>query len=314
MCDRCTPLGFGHHQRRDEAALWVESRREWLCEACRNTHIIPEQDGLYPGIPDSVYHADKTSLSSSWARKLLPPSCPALFEYALRQPPENSRVYDIGKATHRMVLGVGEAIEIIDAPDFKTKAAQDKRDLAYDAGKIPLLKSDLDAAQRMAGAVHSHELAGALLASGEPELSGYWHDAETEVRLRFRPDWLTDPRKGRRIIVDVKTAQTASPREFEGSMARYGYAIQAAWYLAGAQALELDEEPLFLFIVVDKHPPHLVSVSEVQPDALAYGARQMRRAINTYYECRTSGQWPSWGNDVYLIGLPKWVYASEPAL
>ena len=38
----------------------------------------------------------------------------------------------------------------------------------------------------------AHPSAAALLDEGTPELSGYWHDVETGVRLRFRPDWLTE--------------------------------------------------------------------------------------------------------------------------
>ncbi|MGW9447058.1 hypothetical protein, partial [Bacillus mobilis] len=40
--------------------------------------------GVYDGIPEAVYHRDPVpggSLSSSGARKLLAPSCPALFKY-----------------------------------------------------------------------------------------------------------------------------------------------------------------------------------------------------------------------------------------
>jgi hypothetical protein len=314
QCDRCTPLGFGHRQRPDEAAVWVAERREWLCEECRHMFTAPAADGLYPGIPDSVYHGDAWgSLSSSGARKLLPPSCPAIFKWERDNPPKPLPQFDIGKAAHKMILGVGEKIVRVDVDSWQTKAARAKRDQAHADGHIPMLAADLDAAQRMAGAVHEHPLAAALLKSGEAESSGYWHDQSTGVRLRFRPDWLTDPRKGRRIIVDVKTSTSASPQDFSGSAARFGYATQAAWYLAGAQALQLDEEPVFLFIAVDKHPPYMVSVIELDSDAIAYGQRQMNRAINTYFECQQSGVWPSWGNDVYLIGLPKWVYASESA-
>ena len=311
-CDVCTPLGFGSRQKPGEAAQWVESRREWLCEACELMYTIPEADGLYAGIHDSAYHGDRTSLSSSGARRLLPPSCPAIFAYERDNPPKPLPQFDVGKCAHKMILGVGEKIVRVDAENWTTKAARAKRDQAHADGHVPMLAAELDAAQRMAGAVHSHRLAGALLRSGEPEMSGYWHDEQTGVRLRFRPDWLTDPRKGRIIIVDVKTSVSASPQDFSSSAARYGYAIQAAWYLAAAKALEIDEEPVFLFVVVDKTPPHMVSVIELDADAIAYGRRQMRRAINTYAECETSGVWPGWGNDVHLVGLPRWIYNSEP--
>lgn len=273
--------------------------------------VIPADDGIYPGIPDTVYHADRASLSSSGAKKLLPPSCPALFKHGQDNPQENKAVFDIGKVAHKMILGVGEKVVRVDAADWKTKAAQDKRKEAYAAGHIPLLKAEVDAAQRMAGAAYEHPLAAALLAEGTPELSGYWHHTETGARLRFRPDWLTELANGRVTIVDVKTSTSASPQEFSSSAAKFGYAMQRAWYCEGLRALEIADDPAFLFVVVDKNPPHLVSVVTLDDEAIAYGQRQMRRAINTYAECVEKNDWPGWPDNVHTISLPRWAYYAE---
>ena len=37
----------------------------------------PIEPGIYDKIPDEIYHGDRNSLSSTGARKLLAPSCPA---------------------------------------------------------------------------------------------------------------------------------------------------------------------------------------------------------------------------------------------
>lgn len=272
---------------------------------------LPIEPGIYPDIPDSVYHASRDTLSSSGARKLLPPSCPALFRWEQDNPPEPKQQFDIGKAAHKMVLGVGEKIVRVDADDWKLKANQEIRKAAYAAGQIPLLKSEVDAAQRMAGAVHTHPLAAALLKDGDAELSGVYTDPKTGVRLRFRPDWLTQLPSGRITIVDLKTSQSASPAEFASSAARFGYALQQVWYCEGLRVLEITDDPALLFLIVDKNPPHLVSIVQLDDDAIRYGERQMRRAINLYAACVEDDYWPGYPETVHTISLPRWAYYAE---
>lgn len=273
--------------------------------------MIPTTDGIYPNISDTDYHADRNSLSSSGARKLLPPSCPALFRQAMDAPQESSPAFDIGKATHTLTLGAGQEIVRIPAANYKSKAAQEKRDEVYAAGQTPLLEHEMLSVVRMAQSVRAHPLAAALLDHGDAELSGYWTDAETGTRLRFRPDWLTELASGRIACVDLKTSQSASPQEFSSSAAKFGYALQAAFYMEGLRALEIAEDPIFLFLVVSKTPPHLVSVIALDDDAIAYGRRQMRRAIDTYAACLEKDGWPGYPECVHTISLPRWTYSSE---
>ena len=88
-------------------------------------------------MPEDAYHADPApggSLSASGAKLLLPPSCPALYQCAGlgRRPPKAE--FDYGTAAHMYVLGAGPVIVLIDAPDWRTKAAQDAREEARAQG------------------------------------------------------------------------------------------------------------------------------------------------------------------------------------
>jgi hypothetical protein len=60
--------------------------------------------GVYDQVPEHVYHADPIpggSLSSSGARKLLAPSCPALFKHDQDNPQPHKKTFDIGTAAHK---------------------------------------------------------------------------------------------------------------------------------------------------------------------------------------------------------------------
>ncbi|MGC7220097.1 recE, partial [Mycobacteroides abscessus subsp. massiliense] len=75
---------------------------------------IPAEDGMYSGIPDEVYHGDRTSLSSSGARALLAPSCPEIFRHQQLEPPAPKPQYDFGHVAHKFVLGEGSEIAELD--------------------------------------------------------------------------------------------------------------------------------------------------------------------------------------------------------
>ena len=261
------------------------------------------RDGLYDGISDHCYHADRGSLSSSGARQLL--RAPAKFRYSQDNPSDGRRdVFDFGSAAHTLVLGKGESIAVVDADSWRGKDAQEQRQKARDNQQIPLLAADHAKALAMADAVHQHPLASELLSDGVAEQSGWWTDDASWLRLRFRPDWITTY-QGSTTLIDYKTSVTADPNVFAKKAYDFGYHFQAAWYQAGYRALTGDE-PTFLFIVQEKEPPYLVSVVEFDLVAERQGLADMRAALDVYTACKESGIYPGYGDHVHNISLPAW--------
>lgn len=260
------------------------------------------------------YHADPVpagSLSSSGARRLLPPSCPAIFDWQRRNPPEPTDAFDFGHAAHDAVLGKGP--EIVRC-DFDSRRTNDYKAMAEDVrarGGIPLLPPAYQQVQDMAEAIRRHPIAGALFHpdTGTAEVSGFWIDEESGIWRRIRLDWLPTARPGRRVVIaDYKTAVSADRRKFAKAAADHGYHQQAAWYLDGAQALGLaGEDAAFVFVVQEKTAPYLVSVVQLDVNAMRIGALLNRRAITTYAECSSTGTWPGYASDVELVSLPTWI-------
>lgn len=276
---------------------------------------LVEAEGSYDGIPDSEYHADKGSLSSSGARKLLPPSCPAIFKWEREHPRESTSTFDIGHAAHTLVLGEGAEIVELEFDNWTTKAAKEAKAAVYAEGKTPLLSKEFRAVHEMAAALRSHPLANVLFHDGVAERSMYYRDPETGVMLRARPDWLPQHSRSRLIIVDYKTAVSANPAKFSKSAAEYGYHQQDPWYRDAAIALGLDDDPAFVFVVQEKTAPYTVSVIELDSDAVALGRRLNRAAIDLYAKCVANDHWPGWGDDVHQVSLPAWAhYQSEEFL
>ena len=272
------------------------------------------EPGVYGDMPEQIYHADPVpegSLSSSGARKLLPPSCPAKFRYEQLHPSKPTAAMNLGTAAHKMVLGAGAPIVVVDAPDWRTNDAKQQRKNAEARGFVALLPPQYTQVQEMAKAVQAHPLARVLLDRGRgglAEQSLFWVDAEFGVWCRSRLDWLPPSTTSRYIIVDFKTCENASPDAIRKHVENYGYHIQAACYVEAVEALGIAEDPGFLHVFQETVPPYLVTVAQLDEEAMWEGQRGWREALHRYRDCKDSNIWPGppYANEIQLISLPPW--------
>lgn len=273
------------------------------------TELPITEPGVYD-IPEDAYHADPVeggSLSSSGARRLLA-TCPARFRYELDNPRPSTRAMELGTAAHRLVLGVGPGITVIDAPNYRTKAAQEARDEVRAAGGVPLLRDEWDVVEQMAAKLREHELASVLLGgAGLPEQTLVWRDGPTGVWCRARLDWLPTVGADRQMyLADYKTARSAHLDAISRAVEERGYHAQAAWYESGVLRLGLADRVFYYLVVQEKEPPYLVSVVRLNLVAMDAGRHLNRRALEIYAQCRDTGYWPPYAEGAPSIGLPPW--------
>jgi hypothetical protein len=296
--------------------------------------------GIYL-IPPEEYHA-RPELSSTGARRLLPPSCPALYKQRLEDGDEPKKAWDIGSAAHKVVLGVGPKLVVVEGdgklgPEvWNTDKVRAKVAAVRDRGAIPLKPSEHETVHAMADALRAHPIASALFTprgkpdlghangTGEAEVTVIWQDQQTGVKCKALIDylpWFTlhdrdgRPAKapgypGRLLIPDYKTTGIeygASPEKINKAMADRGYFIQMAWYLMGLRAVGYArEDSEALLVVQETRPPYLVTVAQPDPTAMRMGAIRCRQALDLYAECQASGRWPGYSDDVVLAELPPW--------
>ncbi len=271
------------------------------------------------GMPSDEYHASP-ALSSSGAKLLLPPSCPAKYRWTMDHGQKPKKEFDFGTAAHGEVLGIGDPVEVVDADNWKTKAAQDKAKAARAAGAVPLLAKEWQVVLDMADAIRAHPIAGPLFApgTGRAELSLFWQDPEFDVQRRARLDWLRPAGPGKRaLLVDYKTTNSAEPDECAYNMNKFGYHRQLPFYLDGIAACGLggDLDPAGLVVWQEKTAPYLITVTEPDPDALVAGRDLNRKALDVFAWCQASGRWPGYAvpggagttdDTIVTIGLPRW--------
>ena len=167
------------------------------------------------------------------------------------------------------------------------------------AGRVVLSADDAEEVALMADAVRSHPAAKFLLEMpGAVEQSYSWTDAATNVECKTRPDWHS---ADQRIVVDVKTTQDASRSGFAKSTANFGYHVQAAW---NQDALGAEQ---FITIAVESIRPYAVAVYPASPLMITAGQRRISRALEQIAECRASGVWPGYGDQIQEpLELPGW--------
>jgi len=259
-------------------------------------------DGLGVGvhdIDDAAYFADP-AFSHSDAKVLL--ASPARYRWVKDHPDERAynAAYEFGHVVHALALGKGSEIVVVDAGDWKTKAAREERDGALAVGAYPILRAEYDEAVECAASIRSHPLAAKLLGHVDAvEVVGVWDDGD--VRRKAKLDAVSG-----RFGVDIKTSTDASTDGFGRSAGKYAYASQDAWYRDALRACFGVDDPAFVFVVVEKFPPFLVNTIVLDPYDVELGGRRNRRAIDLYRECRDSGVWPGYGDGLNVATLPRW--------
>lgn len=270
---------------------------------------------IVPDLPEVDYHAHP-ALSSTGARTLL--DSPARFQWQ-RQHPITSETFDFGTTVHTMVLGVGAEPVPLDFDSWRTKASQEAAAEVRAAGDVPMLRDAYDAARSCADAVLADRRAKAILARcDQREVSMFAEDPATGVAMRARLDLYgagDEP-----LAADLKTAASAADDDFARAAANYGYAVQMAWYQHVRALATGDDTPIpFRFVVVEKSPPYLVNVIELDAEFAQIGRSQVDRALRTYAECvgrYGDGPWPGYGNpdepdEPNLVGPTAWFSYSE---
>lgn len=267
-------------------------------------------DGLLLGLDEQTYHA-RPELSSTQARTIL--DSPARYRYD-RDHRRESVAFDVGHAVHAKVLGVGSPViaypeehltpsgNVSEKAATKAWAAEQRA-----AGLVPVSAGQIAAADAMAEAALAHpEVRRLLELDGHSEVSVFATDPETGVRCRARIDRLNTTH-----AIDVKTtAGSASPVEFGREAARYGYPVQAAWYL-DTLAWAGEPERAFLFIAIEKVAPHLVAVHELDDVTMLTARQRAATARATYAECVATDTWPAYGDGTLITYMPAWWYGDD---
>lgn len=250
----------------------------------------------------SKSHLDQIARSPLhyWARYLDPN----------RVEPEPTPAMRLGTAVHTLTLepDTWEQRYIV-APQVDRRTKDGKALWAeFEAeakGRELISADDRAVVSRMAEAVWSHSAAGMLLKmAGEAETTHMWLDGATGLECKCRPDWMTSDGA---LVVDLKTTEDASPAGFRKSIGSWRYHVQSAWYLHGLEQATSRRPDQFIFICVEKRPPHAVAVYAADSEMIGIGYETAMRDLQRLAECKAAASWPGYNEHIEIIGLPGWM-------
>lgn len=222
--------------------------------------------------------------------------------------PEHKRAFDLGSAVHSLFLeGDDTCIQVIDAQDYRTKAAQAERDRAYANGLIPLLAHQLALVLQVAAiaarTIVKSERLEPYMDGAKPEQTVLWTEPGG-LWCRGRLDLLSEDGS---MILNYKTTETsAEPGSYgAGLLIREGFHIQAYHHCRGIEVLT-GNKPHYYWMVQELKPPYACSFLDMAPSLEALAEAEWAFALSKWHECISTNEWPSYPTDVASIEAPTW--------
>lgn len=215
-----------------------------------------------------------------------------------------------GSAFHAAVLEPDEfskKYRELPPMDFRTKAGKETKAALIAASPEAVLLSADDAAQirSMQFSISKHEIASKLCSGeGEHEFVLQWQQGDVPCKARI------DRRKVHNShyadVCDLKTTSDATFRGFSQSVVKYGYHMQAAWYIEGLKRNNIRCDR-FCFICIETVAPFAVAVYELDELLIEIANEEIAKQFEIYKECQKSGKWPAYTDKIQKILCPSWM-------
>ncbi len=217
-----------------------------------------------------------------------------------------TKALDNGSLSHALLLEEGKDIEVVDAKDWKTKAAQETRAAARKAGKIAVLKDDLAEARATADTLRERFADLGIVLNGESEMTALWTETARNgeaVQCRGMLDHMKLPR-----IYDIKSIRSANPETCRRHVETYGYALQRAAYVSAVERIRPDLAGRidFVFVFYELSPPFAVTPVRLSGAFRELGERGWRRAVDRWESCLRTDKWPSYADEIINLEPSPW--------
>ncbi len=209
-------------------------------------------------------------------------------------------------------------------PDLDLRSAQGKvmsrKFNLENADKTVISAKDSASVDNLVGKVKKHPIASMLLAEGDHEVSFYWKNKIGTISRGRADSVITKPSPklakelkknipgyvGQGVVIDYKTSESASKDEFERSILKYLYHVQAAAYCEGLETVH-GIPFIFIFVVVEKSGPQSVAWFSLDEAAVEAGENEFYYALCTHKKHVDSpNQWKGYPLKAQSVSIPGW--------
>lgn len=134
-----------------------------------------------------------------------------------------------------------------------------------------------------------------LLKHSKREISLYYCDPETGLKLRIRPDAMQFAENiGTDTIISVKSTRQDDLQAFYNDTVRLNYGLSEGMYLDVASKVTGRDFRSTIMIMLQTTPPYGVAALVWSAEDLEIGKYRYRQALQTVAECKDSGLYPAY--------------------
>lgn len=273
-------------------------------------------------LSETDYHADKTALGSTSIRT----ANRSLKEFYLNYmgaPEKETRDMILGRRIHMAILEPerfkscykvepvfeGRTQEGKLTTSANCKEVKEKREKWYsDIGPetVVVNQKDLDMITGIAKGIAEHEDAMELIKDAKPEVTGYYRDPMTGLKMKIRPDLLM---VGNIVIItDLKSTKNADTIKFGSDVfgADKRYDIQLFQYSEGVRILTGKDVPQTHIIAVEKEMPNECAVYFFLREDMSKAEQDYRSTLLRIRNAIDHDSWPQRQSVMERIYTPKW--------
>jgi|TARA_R100000084_G_scaffold65274_1_gene28414 hypothetical protein len=252
-------------------------------------HLIVGDACYFPDMPNQIYH-NSPGISSSTIRRFGVSQL-----HALEEEMEDSHALRFGSAAHALIVEgertFNEEVACLVGSPY-TKANKELKAEYESRGLTVISTSDRD---------HIYNMRNHLIPEGEKllhpseneypdvfnwpfERALYWE--EKGLLCKVKADVIRYPIEGtfdnkQIILVDYKTTQSVEPRSFIGSVKKYQYELQAAWYKRAFEKAGFKVQD-FYFVAQEKKKPYASKIFKMKHQDMEAGWIELERLLGEY--------------------------------
>ena len=216
---------------------------------------------------------------------------------------EETEAQSRGKILDRLLFNVGPEIVTIEADNFRTKAAQELRDAAIEARKLPVIASKLAEFTEAVEAIRAKLGAKGVRLDGQSQVKLEWESDGAMCKGKLDHLLLDEG-----VIWDLKTCRSAHPRKIKSSLKEYGAYVQHAAYVEGVEALRPDlvGRVKMGFVFAEYVKPYAVTVAYLDGTCQQIGRMRWAKAKELWRIGMTTGKWPEYSDGPVTIEADPW--------
>ncbi len=280
----------------------------------KNNELIENiSPGIYPDIPNEIYHKLKAISRSDIVKANV---SIAHYEQA-KLVTFGSKAMDFGSLVHDAIMfpELVEKYAFEPKCDKRTKAGKEiyKEFVENNVGKIIVAKDSTKdhppeiALQMIMANIEKSDFVKRFFNKEycKFEHSIIWTDKVTGLKCKCRPDILmVDDNTA--FVIDIKTCQDASERDFRYSLRKFNYHVQGSYYSEGVKSVLGVDKVVFLYIAIETKAPYGIAVYDLHKDTIEKTNKIWRKGLLRFKKYKDDNIVESYPEKIITINLNDW--------